>query len=414
MAAEKPSVLIIGGLGYIGRFLALHINKNDLASEVRLVDKVLPQLAWLAPEFDEACSSDKFIQADATRERKSSTNNPPFPLPQALSRIFDRADGKEWDYVFNCGGETRYSQEDEVYRLRSKELSLAVGREAAKRKCKAFVELSTGMVYKPDSSPSKEGDKTKPWSKIAVFKLQAEEELAKIEGYVRPPPAPHEFLVLVVLVLTLHAARLNLVVVRLAHVYGPYASQWVATALCMARVYKHLNEEMKWLWTKDLRTNTAHIDDVTRALWDVAKWYDAGKANWDEKEMGTTPTFNVVDKGSTTQGNVANLIGEMFEIQTGFQGQFISTFARMNMDSVVDDINDELLGPWADLLAEAGITRPGPLTPFMEKELLKDTDLSMDGTRLEKVVGFEYQKPQITKELLEEVIESYKKMKWWP
>ncbi|KAK7924370.1 C-3 sterol dehydrogenase/3-beta-hydroxysteroid dehydrogenase [Apiospora marii] len=376
MAAEKPSVLIIGGLGYIGRFLALHINKNDLASEVRLVDKVLPQLAWLAPEFDEACSNDKFIQADATRE-------------QALSRIFDRADGKEWDYVFNCGGETRYSQEDEVYRLRSKELSLAVGREAAKRKCKAFVELSTGMVYKPDSAPSKEGDKTKPWSKIAVFKLQAEEELAKIEG-------------------------LNLVVVRLAHVYGPYASQWVATALCMARVYKHLNEEMKWLWTKDLRTNTAHIDDVTRALWDVAKWYDAGKANWDEKEMGTTPTFNVVDKGTTTQGTVANLIGEMFEIQTGFQGQFISTFARMNMDSVVDDINDELLGPWADLLADAGITRPGPLTPFMEKELLKDTDLSMDGSRLEEVVGFEYQKPQITKELLEEVIESYKKMKWWP
>ena len=60
-----------------------------------------------------------------------------------------------------------------------------MGREAAKRKCKCFVELSTGMVYKPDSSPSKEGDKTKPWSKIAVFKLQAEEELAKIEGYVQ-------------------------------------------------------------------------------------------------------------------------------------------------------------------------------------------------------------------------------------
>lgn len=49
MADEKPSVLIIGGLGYIGRFLALHIHKNSLASEVRLVDKVLPQLAWLPP-----------------------------------------------------------------------------------------------------------------------------------------------------------------------------------------------------------------------------------------------------------------------------------------------------------------------------------------------------------------------------
>ena len=69
-SGEKPSVLIIGGLGYVGRFLALHIHKNNLASEVRLVDKVLPQLAWLAPEFTGACSQDKFIQADASRERK--------------------------------------------------------------------------------------------------------------------------------------------------------------------------------------------------------------------------------------------------------------------------------------------------------------------------------------------------------
>jgi nucleoside-diphosphate-sugar epimerase len=69
--ADKPAVLIIGGLGYIGRFLALHIHANDLASEVRIVDKVLPQLAWLAPEFAEACSPDKFVQADASKERES-------------------------------------------------------------------------------------------------------------------------------------------------------------------------------------------------------------------------------------------------------------------------------------------------------------------------------------------------------
>ena len=69
--AEKPAILLIGGLGYIGRFLALHIQKNNLASEVRIVDKVLPQLAWLAPEFEEACSKEKFMQADASKERKS-------------------------------------------------------------------------------------------------------------------------------------------------------------------------------------------------------------------------------------------------------------------------------------------------------------------------------------------------------
>lgn len=74
-----------------------------------------------------------------------------------------------------------------MYKVRSLALSVAVGKEAAKRKIKAFVELSTGMVYKPDSQPSKEGDKLKPWSKIAVFKLEAEEQLSKIEGYARPP-----------------------------------------------------------------------------------------------------------------------------------------------------------------------------------------------------------------------------------
>lgn len=71
MASKKPSVLIIGGLGYIGRFLAKYIHDNELASEIRLVDKVLPQLAWLAPEFEKACSGVNFMQADASQERRS-------------------------------------------------------------------------------------------------------------------------------------------------------------------------------------------------------------------------------------------------------------------------------------------------------------------------------------------------------
>lgn len=183
----------------------------------------------------------------------------------------------------------------------------------------------------------------------------------------------------------------------------------------MARVYQHLEEEMKWLWTKDLRVNTIHISDVTRGLWAIADWYAEKKQpNWDAKAMGAIPTFNLVDKGQTSQGTMAEIIGDLFKIKTGFQGQLISTFARMNMDSVVDDINDDVLQPWADLLEDAGITRPGPLTPFMEKELLKDTDLSMDGSRVEKVVGFTYEKPKITKELVQEMIDSYTRIGWWP
>jgi hypothetical protein len=160
--------------------------------------------------------------------------------------------------------------------------------------------------------------------------------------------------------------------------------------------------------------NTVHILDTTRALWALAEWYVQGKKNWDEKAYGTTPIFNIVDRGDTSQGTMSVLIGDIFKIETGFQGQLISTFAKLNLNSVVEDVNDETLGPWAEMIEEAKITRPGPLNPFIEKELLKDADLSMDGSRFEKVVGFTYQRPKVTKEELEGVIESYKRMNWWP
>lgn len=96
--------------------------------------------------------------------------------------MFRRADGSTWDYVFNCGGDTRYSQQDEIYKERSLKLSVAAGKEAAKRGVKVFVELSTGAVYKSDVTPSKENSKLKPWVKLAKYKLEAETELQSIPG----------------------------------------------------------------------------------------------------------------------------------------------------------------------------------------------------------------------------------------
>jgi nucleoside-diphosphate-sugar epimerase len=145
---------------------------------------------------------------------------------------------------------------------------MAVGKEAAKRKVKCYVELSTGMVYKPDSIPRKETDKLKPWSNLAKWKLKAEEDLAKIEG-------------------------LNLMIIRLAQVYGPYTSKFLSTALCMARVYQHKKKEMRWLWKEDLRTNTVHIEDTVRALWHGADWYIKAAPR------KPAPVFNIVDHGNT-------------------------------------------------------------------------------------------------------------------
>lgn len=148
---------------------------------------------------------------------------------------------------------------------------MAMGKEAARRNIRVFVESSTGMVYKPETQPRKESDKLKPWCKLAKWKLQAEEDLAKVEG-------------------------LNLLVFRTAHVYGPYTSKFLGTMLCMARVYQSLGKEMKWLWKDDLRTNTVHVEDVARALWTGAEWFVKAPRTGAQ-------TFNLVDHGNTCKSH---------------------------------------------------------------------------------------------------------------
>ena len=323
----------------------------------------------LAPEFAEACSKDKFMQADASRA-------------EILEKILKTPDGKQYDYVFNCAGETRYSQEDAVYRNRSYLLSLTLSKAvAAAGGCKAFVEVSTGIVYAPDKAPRREHDRCKPWLKIAKWKLEAEEALGKMQK-----GGSEEV-----------NGGLPLVVMRTAHVYGPYTGRWLGTALALARVYQHLGKEMKFLWGKELKTTCTHVEDVARALWAAASWRAALPASTTVSPFTAAgddaatpfPVFNVVDHGATSQATLAGLINETFSIPTTFTNSLINAFARFNLDHVVDDVNDETLDPWSEMLRKSGCVENTPLTPFMEKELLQDKDVNLDGTRFERVAGFE-------------------------
>lgn len=53
----------------------------------------------------------------------------------------------------------------------------------------------------------------------------------------------------------------------------------------------------------------------------------------------------------------------------------------MNLESIVEDVNEKHLSPWSDLLKSQDITC-SPLTPFLDKELLKDNALSVDGSKV--------------------------------
>jgi nucleoside-diphosphate-sugar epimerase len=174
--------------------------------------------------------------------------------------------------VFNLAAETKYGQANEVYDEKVYQLSVTVAKEAAKRNVRCFVEASTGQVYEAGKKPSAEDGKLKPWTHIAKAKLKAEEELQKIAG-------------------------LKLVIVRPAIVYGPFDILGITPRLIIGAVYRHLKEEMKLLWTKDLKINTVHVADVCRALWFVAAKKEEGGGR--TADLTEAEIYNLCDKGDT-------------------------------------------------------------------------------------------------------------------
>ena len=326
------------------------------------------------------------MQADGSRE-------------QSLDRMFTLASGRKFTYVFNCGGETRYSQDPSVYALRSTTLTTTLATYIANiTPSPILVEFSTGAIYKSPSSSTissggcSETAQLKPWLKIAKAKLQAEEALEKLAK----------------------EKGLNYVCLRLAHVYGEYDVGFLSRGLCLARVYQGLGRELKWLWTKELRINTVYVHDVCTAAWKAAEW---GISNPGTKESKAADrAFNIVDEGDTRQETLSTIVSKIFNIETGFQGSFVSQFARFNLDSVVDDVNEEILQPWADMLKQKGLDggQGSPLTPFMEKELLKDHSLCLDGKKAREVLGWRVDRPRLTEEGVQEILNSWERMRWWP
>jgi len=370
-----PSILVLGGVGFIGRNFVTYVIQNNLADKVRVVDKVLPATAYLNDV------QKKIFEDPKVEFRQANLAN-----PAAAEKAFTQDNGQEFDYVFNLAAETKYGQSEEVYDEKVFQLSLIAAKEAAKRKVKVFVEVSTAQVYESDKKPSGEDAKTKPWTLIAKYKLKAEDELRKISG-------------------------LNLVIVRPAIVYGISDVYGLTPRLIIGAVYRQLKEKMELLWTKDLKINTVHVADVARALWWVA-------ATKDEKGGRSGPAtspevYNLADKGATDQGVVNQHIASIFGIETGFQGTLISQFAKLNLDSVTEDVNDKHLQPWSELCKAAGVAST-PLTPYLDRELLKDNALSVDGGKIEKNLGFSYTVPEVTEQRLREVVDDFVAIGIWP
>jgi len=313
---------------------------------------MLPALASLSEAQKTIFTQVEFEQVNLSRQN-------------TIKKIFDVE--APFDYVINLAGETKYSQADAVYQENIITLSKVAATEAAKRKAKVFIEVSTAQVYDSGSKPRKEDAKIKPWTGIAKAKAQAEEELKKISG-------------------------LNLIILRPAIVYGPADLNGIMPRLVTAAVYKVKNEKMEFLWDKDLKINTVHVSDVVSAIWHLAQNGKPGSV------------YNLADENDTTQGNLCPLLESIFGIQTGFLGSLQSKLATsVAMKTVAETANDKHLKPWSDVCKSNNITTT-PLTPYLDEELLYNNHVSVDGAAITET-GFKYQHPKVTIDLLRESLQ---------
>jgi len=361
---SRGRYLILGGSGFIGRHLVKYLWDHKLASFVTVADKVPYQIACLSEEELAIYKNESFLSFKQADLRQT----------QHCKNAFAHAGGK-YDFVINLAAVTKYSQAKEIYDANIVEVAHVTAQEALANGVKRYIHVSTAQVYK-SKKPADEKAKPEPWTAIGVAHLEAEGKIKSVAG-------------------------LNYVIVRPALVYGTADQLSLTPRLIIGAIHKELKKKMECLYTKDLRNNTVHADDVAKALHFLTTNGESGAI------------FNLADSNDTDQGKINDLLEQIFGIKTAFLNTIMMAGASsMGTKFLVGFANDEHLKPFSDACKKYGINDT-PLTPYLDEELIKDIPTAVDGTAITKL-GFTYNYPKVTAESLRAVVEDYIKKGSFP
>ena len=261
---------------------------------------------------------------------------------------------------------------------------------------------------------------------------------------------------------------LNLVLLRPGLMYGDYTVTGITPRLLIAEVYKFLGEKLEFLWAEGLPQGTVHVRDCAVAAVKAVEW--AAKTAKEDRlrlageELPTTlksnelikgidgaakkedsaraVVFSLVDDGSTTQADIAKAVGEAVGVESGFHGTIISSFAKLNMGDVLEDVNDKHLEAWSELLnasdppistvlpisphvvsqtcwlrlggpkLSGGLTLNDPLV-LQPADLLQPYPINFSSAKLKTVLGFQPEY-KLLPGVLKQAIDRFKKDGNWP
>lgn len=406
---SKPSVLICGGLHSGARPLTSYIVKNNLVSHVRVADKysVAPPTTYLGSEFPKLLENPvvDYRQANLTKEGP-------------VTNIFDPPEGIEpYSYIFDFTGQIDVSRPAELQIGHTAVPAYLLGKEASKRKLKAYIRV-TQPYYQTslEKTAHEEGEVLKPTEPCGTWYHEALRILANFE-------------------------ELPLVIIRHGCIYGPWiVNSMVTKLILLGLVYQELNEEFKNLWSKGVRNNTVHCDDVAGACWAAAEWISplgraqanklAGEDIYfsndkayvgqvqgmpDQKVKLTAPLFNLVDDTDTKLETLTNMLTTIFGIKAGFHSFIHNTLAQMKLEEALEEINEVHMEAWNRLVAKADPPVPNtPLNPYMEAFMLEKRSLAFKGGKFQRIVGYQLKHPQFNEETVRGMINSFKEDGSWP
>lgn len=430
---EQVNVLILGGLTHVGRAL-LHFLVTELPQSksrighIRMVDKYL--LAEKASTIYVDPDTIKAVKDDRVEYKQANLN-----ISTTASQIFQGPNGIKYDFVFDLSGEGILNHDipSQFLLERTTKLSGLLSKIASTQGVKAYIRDSppfwlskAGETNCSEDFMIKQGEN--PNTARAYYFYEAERAAASNE-------------------------TLPLVILRSANVYGPNQYHGTVTPrIALGEVYSHLKEPLKLLWSADLRLHTLHSRDWCKAAWRAAEWISVrsreeannlageqipyirpkdvnkiGEVVEKSKQDDLTsieniclptktpiaPIFNIADQDDMTQGKILDVIGKVFEIQTGFTNAAINTWAKLNLGSVVDDANEK----HAEAVAEISSKQDPPieytpLTCYLSIQDLAHKAEALDPKKAQQILQWKAEE-KFDENTVREVIQSFKDAGAW-